>query len=295
MPQRHSYQHPGYAFLNQYGSLQTEADVWHYVEFLRQEAGIGNSIPTDLTKIYQRFCIPAPLRVPLTDQQGILFDTYKGVILIKEDDPIVRQRFTEGHELMELLFDAQADVQAQLNQQAGLNLPSWNATHKEQLCDRGAAELLMPGSTILPWLNRWGLSIATAKKLAACYQTSLMATLIRLLDLTREPAALVLWHRDFKPTEKRRNFDIAPTKKIRIRWRKTSPNWNAGFIPKDKSVDEQSLIAQTFNRTDIQIGQEIFTWGGQSIACHVEAMSLQRHQELLVLSLLKAITAPHAP
>jgi Zn-dependent peptidase ImmA (M78 family) len=280
MPQRYSYQHPGYAFLNQYGSLQAEEDVSHYVEFLRQEAGMSDQIPSDLAKIYQRFCIPEPLRVPLEEQQGILFDTYKGVILIKEDDPIVRQRFTEGHELMELLFDAQTDVQTRLN------LPNWDANRKEQLCDRGAAELLMPRSTFLPRLNRWGVSLTTAKKLASLYKTSLMATLMRMLELTTEQCALVVWHRDLKPTEKRRNFDTQPEKKIRIRWRRTSPNWKAGFIPKDKSVDDQSLIGQTFALATAQSGEETFTWGGQTIACQVETRPIQRQPELLVISLL---------
>ncbi|NJK51897.1 MAG: hypothetical protein HC936_02155 [Leptolyngbyaceae cyanobacterium SU_3_3] len=50
---------------------------------------------------------PPPLRAPLDEQQGILLDSKSGTILIRADDSTARQRFTEGHELMELLFDAQ--------------------------------------------------------------------------------------------------------------------------------------------------------------------------------------------
>ena len=69
----------------------------------------------DFTKVYAAFGMPIPFRVLLEDQQGILLNSFTGMILIREGDPVVRQRFTEGHELMELLFDAQADVAQELN------------------------------------------------------------------------------------------------------------------------------------------------------------------------------------
>jgi Zn-dependent peptidase ImmA (M78 family) len=276
LSKRYAYQHPGYAFLNQYGSLQGEEDVFAYVDFLRREAGIEQSIPTDLSKIYDRFCIPEPLQVPLDEQQGILLDTYKGVILIKADDPIARQRFTAGHELVELLFDAQVDVQT------SMGLSHWDDDRKEQLCDTGAAELLMPKSSFLSPLNDWGFSLETGKKLASLYQTSLMATLIRMLELTTAGYALVVWHYGLKPIEKRRTKPVQ--KKPRIRWQKTSANWQGGFIPKDKSIESDSLIAQAFQTA--QSGPTTFVWGGKSIDCNIEAIPIKQNRETLVISLL---------
>lgn len=280
MRSRYSYQHPGYAFLNEFGSLQGEEDLFHYVEFLRQESDQADAIAIDLSKIYQRFCMPEPLKVPLGEQQGILLDTYKGIILIKEDDPIVRQRFTESHELMELLFDAQTDVQQELD------LPSWDHNRKEQLCDLGAAELLMPRSSFVPRLNKWGLSIDSAKKLSATYKTSLLATLTRMVELSNQACALVIWRYALKPTEKRRNFTIAPSPKMRIQWRKASPSWQP-FIPKDKSVESPSLIIQAQETGEVQTGQEEFVWGGQSVECQVEAMPVMRQGDPMVVSLLR--------
>jgi Zn-dependent peptidase ImmA (M78 family) len=276
---RYSYQHPGYAFLNQFGSLQSEADVMQYVEFLRQAAGIAEeAMPIDLPPIYQHFCMPEPLRVGLEDQQGILLNSYKGLILIKETDPIVRQRFTEGHELMELLFDAQDDINRDLN------LPSWDEARKEQLCDAGAAELLMPRSGFGRRLQALGLSLATARKLAAMYEMSLIATLIRMVELTQEPTALVLWRYALKPTEQRQA--AAHTKKLRIWWRKTSTQWQAGFIPKDKSIVDRSIIAQAAATGNAQIGAERLVWGGKAIDCTIEAMPVQINQATCVISLL---------
>ena len=94
------YQHPGYAFLNRYRSLQTEADVFHYVDFLRESARLNCRPPVDFTKVYAAFGMPILFRVLLEDQQGILLNSFTGMILIRERDPVVRQRFTEGHELM---------------------------------------------------------------------------------------------------------------------------------------------------------------------------------------------------
>lgn len=105
--QPQQYRHPGQVFMSRYGLLHNHEGVFQYVDFLRQEAGLSDEPPVKLSLNYRHFGIPTPLRAPLSDQQGILVDSDAGVILIKEDDPLKRQRFTEGHELMELLFDAQ--------------------------------------------------------------------------------------------------------------------------------------------------------------------------------------------
>jgi hypothetical protein len=283
MVKRFSYQHPGYAFLNRYGSLQGEADVLHYAAFLRQEAGLTEDPPIDLTQIYQTFCIPEPLRIGLEEQQGILLDSYKGVILIKETDSIVRQRFTEGHELMELLFDAQADIQTNLGIPA-----AWDQVRKEQLCDAGAAELLMPRSTFQRRLSRLGISLATGRKLAEAYQTSLLATFIRMVELTDRNAALLVCRVALKPTEQRRNAPAEP--KMRIWWRRLSPVWEGGFIPKDKSIAPESLIVRSAQSGQAQIGEETFTWGGQTIQARVEALPVQMNQTTCVMTLLQLIT-----
>ncbi len=116
------YRHRGYVFLSRHGALRHEEDVYLYIDFLRRESGMSDDPPIDFSLIYQCFGIPTPVRVPLDEQQGILLDSSTGMILIKENDPIVRQRFTEGHELMELLFDAQTET----------GLANWSEQRKEQ-------------------------------------------------------------------------------------------------------------------------------------------------------------------
>lgn len=220
------YQHPGYGFLHQFGSLQSEADVYHYVDFLRRSAGLENSLPVDLDQIFIHFGMPIPLRVALEDQQGILLDSDRGVILIREGDPIERQRFTEGHELMELLFDAQDVVTAELQ------LQPWNIARKEKLCDAGAAELLMPQAQFQPHLAHLGTSLGTGRSLCRLYKTSLIATLIRMVQLTRGEHALIFWQRV-------RN---AEGDRLRSEWSVVSPAWTQGFIPKSHFIAATTLM-----------------------------------------------------
>lgn len=101
-----AYTNPGKLFIQRFGLVECAEDVMRYVGFLRDEAGISAEPPIDLAPIHSRFGIPLPKYAPLPDLQGILLNPDHGLILIKEDDPAARQRFTAAHELIELLFSA---------------------------------------------------------------------------------------------------------------------------------------------------------------------------------------------
>lgn len=275
------YRHPGQAFLAEHGLLQTEQDVYRYVEFLRQQARLSDEPPIDLTRIYEAFGMPMPVRAPLTDQQGILVDSDAGLILIKEDDPVVRQRFTEGHELMELLFDA--GDRLHLSHQAK---PHWNAHQKEQLCDRGAAELLMPTASFVPKLQSLGFSLQTGRILANLYETSLLATLLRMVQHESHGYALVIWHPALRRHEKASSTKPNPEKKLRVWWRACTSGWQQSFIPKNKSVPPDSLITSAFTTGQPQTGDETLHLGGEPIHCYIEAIPIQLGEKTCVLSLL---------
>jgi len=244
------YQHPGYAFLNRYGSLQTEADVFHYVDFLRESARLNCRPPVDFTKIYAAFGMPIPLRVPLEDQQGILLNSSTGMILIREGDPVVRQRFTEGHELMELLFDAQADVAQELN------LPNWDEARKEKLCDAGAAELLMPKSLFRSHIQHLGTSMETARSLSRIYHTSLIATLIRMVELTSGDYAIALWKSLPNNRENNRESNQQNPQGWQLEWSVVSEAWSEGRLIKGLQVTDWPLDMQrlqSLQQTQVQL------------------------------------------
>lgn len=285
------YRHPGRAFLARYGKLRSEDDVFRYVNFLRQESGLEDAPPIALTRIYQHFGIPEPLRAPLDEQQGILVDSNTGIILIKEDDPLVRQRFTEGHELIELLFDAQEQARV------GSFLPNWSEQRKERLCDQGAAELLMPQSSFVPRLNQSGISFKAGRSLAMLYQTSLLATLVRMLQYGTGNCALVMWHYALKPSEVKQRCSTTghPQQKLRICWKAQTSDWTGGFIPKDKSITEESLISQAYSSGQPQSGAETIHLGWGSIPCQIEAMPMRQGDRSYVLSLLHLLGSVLTP
>jgi hypothetical protein len=275
-----SYHHPGKAFLSRYGMLQREEEIYRYVDFLRQESGLSDELPIDLSIIYEHFGIPTPVRAPLDEQQGILVDSSTGIILIREDDSISRQRFTEGHELMELLFDAVCEAREESN------LPNWSEDHKERLCDQGAAELLMPRSTFIPKLYELGIKVDTARSLSNLCQTSLMATLVQMMRQGAGNFALIVWRYALKPTELK-NTTTQPEKKLRIWWCIQTSDWTGGFLPRDKSIAEDSLIWQTYKAGHPRSGRESIDLGASKIDCEIEAIPIQINDTTHVISLLR--------
>lgn len=276
------YCHPGRLFIERYGVPTDRDSVLRYPQFLRSEAGLTDKPPIHLSAIYQRFGMIRPLRVPLVDQQGILVDGNTGLILIKEDDAIARQRFTEGHELMELLFDAIEQSDKSYN---------WDHDEKERLCDQGAAELLMPRSQFMLHLQESGISLQNARSLSKLYQTSLIATLMRMMDQGRGSAALVIWHPALRKQEQMKQKQIAadgfqPTKKLRVWWRRCTHDWAGGFIPPNKSVPLTSLIHQVYLSQQAQAGTELLPIGTPPIHCRIEALPIQCNTKPCVLTLL---------
>jgi hypothetical protein len=277
------YRHPGHLFLAEHGPLQAEAQVRHYADFLRRSASISGDPPVDLHGIYDCFGMPVPRRAPLDDQQGILVDSDRGLILIKEDDPWVRQRFTEGHELMELLFDAQYEVGAGLQPEPD---------RKEQLCDRGAAELLMPLASFRARLQNLGVSIPTAQTLAQQYQTSLIATLLRMTQGPQgdrqglSPGSisgnfcLVMWH--WVPDPDGRGAAL------RVAWKAPTPDWSGGFIPKNLSAAEASVVAIAQRSRQFCSGTEALPFGDQTLS-YVEAKPVMLGRQAGVISLLHVL------
>jgi len=96
--------HPGKLYLERLGSIQSADDILGFAEFLRKESGLDGMLPVDISAIYAHFGIPRPQYVPLPGQQGLLVDAERGIIAINSRDPGTRQRFSEAHELAEMLF-----------------------------------------------------------------------------------------------------------------------------------------------------------------------------------------------
>lgn len=283
-----TYQHPGQHFIQSHGLLTHQQDgdryVTQYADFLRRYSGIEATYPVDLDRIYRSFKMPVPYQAPLVDQQGILVNGDAGIILIKEDDSRVRQRFTEGHELMELLFDAHNQTAAEQS-----NAPTWQGPMKEKWCDRGAAELLMPQASFCTQIEELGMSFATARTLAKAYLSSFMATLFHMLDHTNGSHALIVWHWAVSRTDQRKSDRTGepPTQKLRVWWCRRSRRWNGSFIPKNKSIARPSCIIDTALYQKPHRAIEYLTLEKTSLQYEIEAIPLRLADKNCVISLLQ--------
>ena len=242
--------HPGRLFLKEYSSTTIEGpeDIERYTAFLLREARTDEEPPIDLGPIFSRFNLATPKYVPLAGQQGVLLDPEMGLMLIEVRDPVTRQRFTEAHELIEMLF---AVLPTQPRASAR-DIGKFKYQTKERLCNAGAGALLMPASTFLPRIKRLGVSFETARVLANEYEVSLSAALIRMATIGPGIHAVVLWRMKNKPSEVKSRvpeqqmvlLEVSPAKitppKLRVEWSFTGRS--SHFIPKDKSVPVTSSI-----------------------------------------------------
>ena len=286
--QKLPYQNPGGLFIEKFGVPRDIDDVIRYADFLRQEAGVSSQPPIDLMKIFDRFGIKSH-QAPLVEQQGTS-DGFLGFMLIKEDDPVARQRFSEAHELIEFLFHQYK------------NLPKWRqsyyATHnttKEKLCQKGAAALLMPQESFVPAMLELGLSFESASELASIYETSLLATLYRMIAECGDERLLVIWRLALKPTQEvnqaqpslfGNDVSLLPEKKLRIWWPVASARASNGYIPFHQSIHDDSIIVKAYETGQLQKGSERFQLKGISGRYNVEAKKVNIGDEVCVLSLL---------
>ena len=163
-----AYVNPGRLFRQEFGTVTGLEDICNYADFLRSKAGLTVDPPVDLNRIYARFEIPPPDRAPLGTTQGVTVAHDMGIIVINEDDPIKRQRFSEAHELMELLFSELPKHPWDPDGRGPFRYET-----KERLCNEGAAELLMPRASFLPYVEAWGCSFDTARELGDIYNVSI--------------------------------------------------------------------------------------------------------------------------
>jgi hypothetical protein len=289
-----TYTNPGEIFVDRFGPPETIDDVMRYAEFLRDESGVGTKIPIDLTVVYERFGIPLPQRIPLASVPGVTANSDEGIILINDADLPLRQRFSEGHELMELLFTAVPKGKGwAARQRVGLFKPSV----KERLCNEGAAELLMPRSSYRPRVCELGVAYRTARQLAAEYRVSLTAALVQMARVGPGSHAVVLWRMKNKPTEIRRTVPAnqlslfespslpkLPPQKLRVEWSLANPD--APFIPAHKSVPTDSSIHAAWQDGTFTIGEDYLELGAVRGVCRCENQPFESDGEKQVLSLL---------
>lgn len=287
------YIHPGELFLRSHPAPRELEDMLEYSRWLRDEANIPNGARVDLRLIYRRFQIPMPQRAPLPGQQGMLLNSDIGLILINQNDPAMRQRFTEAHELIELLIDAAARDE-RWRRSAIL---ARKTELKEHWCDQAAAELLMPFGQVKPRVQESGAAFETARQLAEYFQVSLTASLWQMIKVSQRLHAIVRWRMKHKPKQMDvvnsvhhqlslfgNSGDFIPQKQLRIEWCVT--NSTSVFVPTDKHIGEESQVYAAWRDGVFTSGRDVLDLGSRAIRFSGENQPYELGDERQVLSLL---------
>ena len=263
---------PGLMFINKRGRINSAQDVLAYADFLLEESGQDHVIPVDLSLIFKRFQIPAPIQKPLPGQQGLLLDAKNGIVVINSNDPPSRQKFSQAHELVEFLFNS-LPIGKDIGNGWILKRPGgFSESMKEYLCNWTAANLLMPPAYVHSQITQHGANFDCARIISEACEISLSAALVQVGRISRGNHSVVLWIMKNKPSEIKRKVPSAqlglfddhkpqPAMKLRVEWAMGSEN--APFIPKDKSVEETSLIFKAWQTSSFTSGEECMCLDGR--------------------------------
>jgi hypothetical protein len=265
-----------------------------YARFLRDESGLAADDVLDLAKLRARFGMPAPKLAKLPNQQGLLVNAETGAIVINETDIQARQRFTEAHEFMELLFITdEASAGWSARRTFGAVYPK-----KEIWCDAGAAELLMPVAKVHDHLTSAGISFAVGSGLAAHFHASLFSAMRQMVQASTQKCAVVLWKMGYTKDEQKvinrresqgslfalSDSDGMPTRQLRVTWREQ--NCVAPYIPLNKSIEEDSAVHIAFRDRVFTSGDGMLDLGRDVIRFFAENQPYLCDSENAVLSLL---------
>jgi len=287
-----NYENPAKLFLRDH-TVESLADVIVYTDFLRMESGLSTSPPINMQKIIDHFGMHSPQATSLPQQEGTTIPFHgTPLILIHSGDKPTRQKFTTAHELIELLITEISEcIRPDRVKKTIFGMKN------EQICQKGAANLLMPRDSFHPRAMSMGLSFHSAESLADEYEVSLMAALCRLTDMYPKQGIMILWQLRNKPTELRKEVPdnqielpgfhptSLPAPKLRVAWR--YGKYKEYFMPIDKSIPKDSSVYEAWENDQFTSGEEIIPFGRYNVKAFIESKPIKINGESHVLSLVR--------
>ena len=194
-----------------------------------------------------------------------------GQILLNGNKPLVRRRYSLAHEIVHTLFP---DYHAQLKE-AGI---LWRAEGEgeplvEELCQVGAAELLMPLTVFSERANRSGPTLENVHGLTNVFGASFEAVARRMAEVSDRMVATCI----LEPT--RESVRI-----VRVTTSESMPReifWVGRVLPVDSSVGSEWARLRKAGRGLQHHRRYDETWtsdAGDSLILHWDAMGLPPHE-----------------
>ncbi len=144
-----------------------------------------------------------------------------------------------------------------------------DSSEEELLCDVGASALVLDARWLCPKAFAAGPSLQTLIDMSRLFDASLQATAWKLADLDLWSCAFVFWEPGLRKVERiSEHQDLmpgfedygSPKPKFRVARAYLSQSFPY-FVPRNKSVDSMSLVAQCSEAKSSTFGVEVFDLG----------------------------------
>jgi Zn-dependent peptidase ImmA (M78 family) len=236
---------------------------------------IGHKIPPIFAEDYAALVdIKRIVKMDLGDLSALLLPGKDGYsIKVNINHHPLRQNFSCAHEIAHLLLD-KAFCQSMPHTAEFRTTKEIDNKLKERLCERVAAELLMPESLFTSCLNQQGASVNSIQSLAHIFYTSIPATARRIGELNKEPCITLYWRLVKRP-----------------RWKQFKPCliWSSDSqyeIPKFVSVSQSSSIFQAFQADSAMAKFESFPLGNIERPFYIESKGFGQKPQRYIISLV---------
>ena len=152
-----------------------------------EELRAASGPPTDLARLGESLGV-VEVEQKQMKVDGMVLPKGSGYKVVLNSSNIeVRRRFSWAHELGHIIEQSGLLAKPQFRSAPR----SYNET--EALCDKIAAEILMPREEFREYMDRSEETLAAVPKLAPVFDTSMLSTAIRYTDLLEVPAVLSVW------------------------------------------------------------------------------------------------------
>lgn len=204
----------------------------------------GAEVPVDL-KILASFRNAHVVHAAQEQAETIHWDGHNFQIRLRDADTTGRQRFSCAHAIVHTWFFESAGTGSNGHS------PDWRSEAEEELCDLGAAALLLPEAAFRSACPA-EVTMEDVLQLAEEFQASAESTALRAVSLSATPLAMVVLEMTVKPVEERAlakaqthptlpGFDgpvVAPRLRVVKRF-----GQGLDFIPRYKSVGDATPLA----------------------------------------------------
>ncbi|MDA8311837.1 MAG: ImmA/IrrE family metallo-endopeptidase [Actinomycetota bacterium] len=205
-------------------------------------------VPVDL-EVLASFRNAHVVHAEMEQAETIHWDGHNFQVRLRDEDTPGRQRFSCAHAIVHTWFFESADTGSN-----GHSL-DWRSEAEEELCDLGAAALLLPEAAFRPACPA-EVTVEDVLRLAEEFQASAESTALRAVSLSAMPLAMVVLEMTIKPAEERALAKLpthptlpeldGPLVTPRLRVVKRFAR-GLDFIPRYKSVGDTTPLASVID------------------------------------------------